>query len=177
MRHPIREHDFDADAGWFGPKFLEGFQATACYGQRRQMIGAARYRGSIPSSIAGAVREAAERGLLALCQGEVASASVGAQGAARLRLADGGQIEADQIILATGFDPARPGHEWLDRAIAAHNLPCAACGYPIVDQTLCWQPGLYVSGALAELEIGPIAANIAGARHAARRLQQVVSNA
>jgi hypothetical protein len=37
--------------------------------------------------------------------------------------------------------------------------------------------GLYASGALAELEIGPIAANIAGARHAARRLQQVVSNA
>ncbi len=177
MRHPMREHDFDADAGWFGPKFLEGFQATACYGQRRQMIGAARYRGSIPPAIVGAVREAAERGVLALRQGEVASASVGAQGATRLRLADGGQIEADQIILATGFDPARPGHEWLDRAIAAHNLPCAACGYPIVDQTLCWQPGLYVSGALAELEIGPIAANIAGARHAARRLQQVVSNA
>ena len=176
MRHPIRENDFDADAGWFGPKFLDGFQATACYGQRRQMIGTARFRGSIPPAIARAVREAAGRGLLALRQGEVASASVGAQGATRLRLADGGQIEADQIILATGFDPTRPGHEWLDRAIAAHNLPCAACGYPIVDQTLCWAPGLYVSGALAELEIGPIAANIAGARHAARRLQQVVSN-
>ncbi len=177
MRHPVREHDFDADAGWFGPKFLEGFQATACYGQRRQMIGAARYRGSIPPAIARAVREAAGRGLLALRQGEVASASVGAQGAAKLRLADGGQIEADQIVLATGFDPTRPGHEWLDHAIAAQNLPCAACGYPIVDQTLRWAPGLYVSGALAELEIGPIAANIAGARHAARRLQQVVSNA
>jgi len=39
-----------------------------------------------------------------------------------------------------------------------------------VDKTLCWSPGLYVMGTLAELEMGPIAANIAGARQAARRL-------
>lgn len=177
MRHPIREHDFDADAGWFGPKFLAGFQATPCYVERRQMINAARHRGSIPPDIARSVRKAAEQGTLALRQGEVASAGVDAQGVSRLRLTDGETIEADQIVLATGFDPARPGHEWLDRAIVQYNLPCAACGYPIVDQTLRWAPGLYVSGALAELEIGPIAANIAGARHAARRLQQVVSSA
>ncbi len=77
---------------------------------------------------------------------------------------------AEQVVLATGFEPTRPGGAWLDEAIAVNDLPVAACGFPIVDKTLCWTPGLYVSGALAELEIGPIAANIAGARQAARRL-------
>jgi hypothetical protein len=33
--------------------------------------------------------------------------------------------------------------------------------------------GLYVTGALAELELGPVARNIAGARHAGERLAAV----
>lgn len=177
MRHPIREHDFDADPGWFGPKYQTGFQATPCYVQRRQMITAARHRGSMPPEVASAVRLAAQRGLLTLRQSEIVAADVAAAGVVRLRLADGDQIEVERVVLATGFDRRRPGHEWLDRAIAQYNLPCAPCGYPIVDRTLCWAPGLYVSGALAELEIGPIAANIAGARQAARRLEPVVANA
>jgi hypothetical protein len=34
----------------------------------------------------------------------------------------------------------------------------------VVDRTLAWAPGLHVSGALAELEVGPVARNIIGAR-------------
>jgi hypothetical protein len=79
-------------------------------------------------------------------------------------------IEADLVVLATGFESARPGGVWLDEVIAALNLPTAECGYPIVDRTLCWGPGLYVTGPLAELEIGPVARNIIGARLAAERI-------
>jgi hypothetical protein len=74
------------------------------------------------------------------------------------------------VILATGFDHSRPGGEWLDRAIAQFALRCHECGYPIVDANLCWHPGLYVAGPLAELQLGPVARNIIGARHAASRL-------
>jgi hypothetical protein len=35
---------------------------------------------------------------------------------------------------------------------------------------LQWGPGLYVTGALAELEMGPISRNISGARQAAERI-------
>jgi hypothetical protein len=73
-------------------------------------------------------------------------------------------------VLATGFRPDRPGGPWLSRAIAELGLPCGACGYPIVDRTLCWHPGIYVTGALAELEIGPAARNLIGARLAAERI-------
>jgi hypothetical protein len=54
--------------------------------------------------------------------------------------------------------------------VAECGLPLAPCGYPVLDQRLCWAPGLYVSGPLAELEIGPVAQNLLGARLAGERL-------
>ena len=51
-----------------------------------------------------------------------------------------------------------------------HALPCAVCGYPLVDRHLRWHPRLHVSGPLAELELGPVARNIVGARRAAERI-------
>jgi hypothetical protein len=52
------------------------------------------------------------------------------------------------------------------------ELPIAPCGYPLVNSALCWTDGLYVLGPLAELEIGPVARNITGARQAAERISQ-----
>ena len=72
-----------------------------------------------------------------------------------------------------GFIPSLPGKDWLGKLIKDLNLSCAKCGYPIISKTLQWYPQLYVSGPLAELEIGPIARNISGARHAA---EKIVSN-
>ncbi len=82
-------------------------------------------------------------------------------------------LNSDLVVLATGFDRSRPGGEWLDRAIGQFALPCHECGYPIVDANLRWHPGLHVTGPLAELELGPVARNIIGARHAASRLADV----
>ena len=61
----------------------------------------------------------------------------------------------------------------LSHLIQAENLPCSECGYPLVSEGLEWAPRLHVMGALAELEIGPIARNISGARHAAERIVNV----
>jgi cation diffusion facilitator CzcD-associated flavoprotein CzcO len=91
-------------------------------------------------------------------------------GRIRLHLSDGAILDSDLVIFATGFEASRPGGAWLDNAIADYGLACAPCGYPIVDKTLCWQRGLYVTGPLAELEIGPTARNIVGARLASERL-------
>jgi hypothetical protein len=79
-----------------------------------------------------------------------------------------GLLNSDLVVLATGFDRSRPGGEWLDRAISQFALRCHECGYPIVDVNLRWRSGLYVTGPLAELELGLVARNIIGARHAAR---------
>lgn len=44
-----------------------------------------------------------------------------------------------------------------------------------VSNSLRWGPNLYVTGALAELEMGPIARNISGARQAADRIVSSLS--
>jgi hypothetical protein len=85
-------------------------------------------------------------------------------------LGTGEELVADRVVLATGFHQGRPGGEWLDRAVLEHDLSVAPCGYPAVDARLRWAPGLHVSGALAELEIGPVARNLLGARLAGERL-------
>lgn len=48
--------------------------------------------------------------------------------------------------------------------------PLLARGYPVLDARLRWAPGLYASGGLAELRLGPVARNLIGARRAAERL-------
>ena len=80
------------------------------------------------------------------------------------------QLVADRVLLATGFAAKRPGGTMIDGLIASANLPCAECGYPVVDSQLRWHPRVYVSGPLAELELGPVSRNIAGARRAADRV-------
>ena len=83
---------------------------------------------------------------------------------------DGRAISCDRVLLATGFGAARPGGRLVDELVAAASLPCAPCGYPVVDHGLRWHPRVHVTGPLAELELGPVARNIAGARRAGDRI-------
>ncbi|NDJ61415.1 MAG: FAD-dependent oxidoreductase [Chloroflexi bacterium] len=169
-RHGVQIADFDSDPCWSGPLCLNDFCAEPDPNRRRAIIDQARHRGSLPPDVADALESARRAGTLKTQQGEVIAAAAGDMGIA-LHLTDCVvPIRADRVVLATGFASARPGGAWLDRAIADHDLPAAACGYPIVDAGLCWAPGLYVTGPLAELAIGPASRNLIGARLAARRI-------
>ncbi len=172
LRHPLRLHQFDADLGWITFQNLDRFHAEPDYSQRRRMIQAARHRGSMPSDVAAELQKAEAHGLLRLQTGEVSAASVAPDGRGLdLRLTSGEPMHVSQVMLATGFEGRRPpGGEWLGAAAAAYGLPTAPDGYPIVDSTLCWGRGLYVSGPLAELEVGPVARNFAGVKLAAERI-------
>ena len=77
------------------------------------------------------------------------------------------------MLLATGFAKPRPGGELVDGLITSASLACAQCGYPIVDESLSWHPRVFVSGPLAELELGPTSRNISGARRAGDRIVKV----
>jgi len=79
-------------------------------------------------------------------------------------------LNADRSALATGFEKRRPGGGWLNRAIDEFTFYCHECGYPIVERNLCWHSGFYVTGLWHNLELGPVARDIIGARQAARRL-------
>jgi cation diffusion facilitator CzcD-associated flavoprotein CzcO len=173
-RHSLRIEMFDSDPCWIGALCMQEFE-RATHSERRRMIAQARNRGSVPREIATELFDAIQEGRLSLTCGEIAHVRVTGRTRVQLTISDDDEIpvallNSDLLILATGFDRSRPGGEWLDRTIGQFALPCHECGYPIVDANLRWHPGLYVAGPLAELEVGPVARNIIGARHAARRL-------
>jgi len=165
-RTPPR-HDFDSDPGWVGPKNMKRFAANPDPNARREMIHRARHRGSLPPDVDRPLKLAIQAGTVRIMLGEPHPAPA----ESGIALAVGDQtVHADALILATGFETRRPGGELLDELIATHELPCASCGYPVVDAHLRWHPSVFVTGPLAELELGPVSRNIAGARRAAERI-------
>ncbi|MEM1055404.1 MAG: FAD/NAD(P)-binding protein [Bacteroidota bacterium] len=173
-RHAPRVHQLDADPGWLGPTEMEGFLQEPCVIARRQAITRARHRGSIPPDVLRSLQQAIQWHGLCHVTAEAVPVQVGPSGAVRLALHpqddDPFAVTVDRIVLATGFEAARPGGEWLDTTTEAEGLPLAPCGFPRLRHSLAWAPGLYAAGPLAELELGPTARNIAGARAAAARL-------
>lgn len=168
MRHSIRLRDLDADPGWMGPKELKKFKKKDM-ARRRILIQRARHRGSIPRDVYQQLHRAFENGQIRLCRDEIMGANL--EGSTiQLQLHEQDQLTSQHVVLATGFDMTRPGGEWLDTVIEDLGLRCATCGYPILNTHLQWTPGLFVSGPLAELQVGPIAPNIIGARMAAQRI-------
>lgn len=166
-RHPFRIHDFDSDPGWLGPKRQNAFRHLDSYAKRREEIITARHRGSIPHDLHIKLLNQVKKGSLAVEEGEVVR---GEGGTGCIHLYDKEKrllAQAGTVLLATGYLPKFPGGEWISPLIETLELPCAECGYPIVSKTLQWGPDLFVTGALAELEMGPIARNISGARQAA----------
>lgn len=180
-RHPLRVEPFDSDPGWLGPKNMKHFQTIKDYRVRRQLIVEARHRGSMPKDVYFDVKQAEKKNGLHIIHSEVASAEKNggcaqstADSSFSLQLTNEEQLNAHTIVLATGFHQQVPGSEWLQSTINENDLTCAQCGYPIVSPVLEWGPELFVAGALAELEIGPVARNIAGAQRAAERIIQAM---
>ncbi len=171
-RHELREHQYDSDPGWLGPRKMTGFEKEKDHDRRRIMITDARHKGSVPPDVRRALRSAIHHQELHWYQEEIHGFDV-EDGCIRMRLQQGIQIEVQRVLLATGFSGHRPGGALIDQLIQSASLPCASCGYPIVDKALRWHPRVYVSGPLAELELGPSSRNISGARRAAERLVAV----
>ncbi|PRQ08172.1 FAD/NAD(P)-binding protein [Enhygromyxa salina] len=169
IRKPLREAQFDSDPGWLGPLHLEGFRREPDLGARRAMIDGARNRGTAPRRLLSELRRAERRGRIVIRETAIVDARIQRRGGVELWPQAGPLLHADRVVLATGFARGRPG-PWLDSVIAELGLPCAECGYPVVDRALRWHPRIHVSGALAELELGPAARNIAGARMTSSRM-------
>ena len=172
-RHELREHQFDSEPGWLGPKYMTAFVRERDLKQRRSIISQARHKGSVPSDVKIALRRAVKSGSIHWHQDQVKNAQY-ENSKYELKTDLGSKIKVDRIILATGFSAKRPGGEMIDRLVESASLPCAGCGYPVVDNALRWHKNIYVSGPLAELEIGPVSRNIAGARRSADRITKAL---
>lgn len=174
MRHQLRQHDFDSDPGWMNAIYLRDYAKITDFDERRRVISAVRNRGSIPPDVAASLRHAVEQGAIELIRDEAITDAHKNEPGIALYLSSGAKVDTSMVILATGYAQHRPGGDWLQAVIADYDLPVAACGYPIVNRGLCWTEGLYVTGPLAELEIGPPSRNIIGARMAGERLGSVI---
>ena len=174
MRHASRIHHFDSDPVWIDGRQLEPFHSTDDYNQRRAIVAEARHRGSMPPDVARDLQTAVDGGLMTVREDAIVGTEyrpfIDRKQTITFQLGSGNNLNSDCVILATGFSPKRPGGAWLDSAINEYNLPLAPDGYPIIDPSLCWAEGLYVSGPLAELEVGPVSRNFIGARLAAERI-------
>ena len=171
---------------------LVQFRATEGLAERREVIKRERVPGTVPTYMTRAKGGLEERISQQKVHWHVAGVDSASSmneddvssGKYHLELTDGSTISGvDEIILATGLGKRPPGHAIIHPLAQEANLPLSPCGYPLVHESLEWKPQtnsssksalsnskIFVSGGLAELELGPSARNIAGARMAAERI-------
>jgi thioredoxin reductase len=168
----IQVSDFDFAPGWLGPKYLDHFGQQSL-DERRQRIDAARRKGSIPRDTKVLIDNAIAANQISWAVDDIID---GRYQSGRLLLSGrDGQYACGQVILATGFRGERPGRGFVSQTIKEFHLETASCGYPVVGPSLQWHDRIFVSGPLSELQIGPSARNIAGARHASTRITTAVN--
>jgi len=162
--HPVRVNNYDSDPGWMGPKYLQRFRSERCHKKRRVLITHARNRGSVTHDLSRKLNSAVKSGRCSLVISRVKNCSVLTSDLMLMKLINGEQIASNATVLATGYDKNSPGGNMIGSLAGRYGLKCAACGYPITDEHLEWTQRIYLSGALAELEVGPAARNVIGAR-------------
>jgi cation diffusion facilitator CzcD-associated flavoprotein CzcO len=161
---------FDADPGWLGPKYLNGFHAESCWQKRAQTVLTARDGGSLTPSVLAQLRQHRTSGNVEFqehCQVEQVEWR---DDQWQVSCSHGTHSQYDRIWLATGSQLNVMLHPLLGMVQAAHPTEIVR-GLPVLDRHLRW-PGLelFVMGGLAGLQVGPTARNLSGARMASDRI-------
>lgn len=170
-RHDFRIAEFDSSPGWMGPKFMASWEKIDDVKKRRSLIQDARMRGSIPGALHRKVKKAMLTGSLRLIKDQVETAERTREGL-QLTFTQGDTLDIKSILLCTGYDQSAAVPDWLAEFAAIHDLPYAPCGTPLPNGDLNWHDGLFLTGSLTDLQLGPTARNIAGAKKAASLIAQ-----
>ncbi len=168
--HSIRINNYDSDPGWMGPKYLRKFRSEPNYEIRRRWISEARNRGSVTHELYRNFALLRKKKRCRFFAEKVVLADPISTDMILLHLESGEITAANAIVLATGFEQDVPGGVMISDLAKDPGFRCASCGFPIPDRHLKWWDGIYLSGTLAELEIGPSAPNLIGARMAANKI-------
>ncbi len=156
-RDPITVHQFDSDPCFVGPRCSEAFSAISKAEDRHLLIDRSRRGGSVPPDLYRRVMREVLHNRIVLQRRVVESP---------LPRYDDFQL----IILSTGFSAAPPAAALVRQISSTLDAPVSSRGYPLPGADLAWLPGLYVTGGLADLVLGPPARNIIGAHLARRRI-------
>ena len=172
-RRPLAIRVADAESNWHGPARLRPYFAEPDPERRLEMSSAARSGGTITPALAWELRDAVQAGSAELLEGHEVACAAWQDGAFGVVL-DGEPRRCDRIWLATGHELSVAGEPLLHDVTAARPARIVG-GRPVLDEACRW-PGteLHLMGALAELQLGPLARNLAGARMAADRIVSCV---
>lgn len=164
VRSPLRPRLMDVDAGWLGTE-LPGFFAL---GPPERATAVRRAR---PGTVPRAVCEALDQhpGV------RVVVGTVTGTSARWVFLDDGTALGADHVWLGTGFTHDARAGTLTSQLLDAVSVTVVD-GLPVLEPDLSWGgSSVYVSGALAALEVGPAARGLAGARMAAERYTEAIT--
>ncbi|BHH84459.1 NAD(P)-binding domain-containing protein [Desulforhopalus sp. 52FAK] len=166
-RKKISISNFDFAPGWIGPRYTEGFYRSPIE-QRRQQIVEARAKGSVPKDMKLELDKAVSLNKLTIISDDITETQC--QNGDTLLIGRRGRYQCQRVILATGFMEKCPNGGFVNQAINEFNLKTAACGFPVITPSLQWHDRIFVTGPLSELQIGPVARNIVGARHSSSKI-------
>ena len=169
VRRPIQVAEFDYDQALARARFV-GRWSRQDETQRLTYLDRTSARGSVPPGLWARLSNAMRRGRVQLHVGELRVERADTSGRLRLTGTDG-TVESGGLTLATGFEPEQVGG-WLKSSVESLGLPVRA-NLPRLEDDMHWGRGVYVSGPLARLRLGPMAGNIVGARWAASLLPGV----
>ena len=162
LRRPLRVDEFDFDRAWAKHRFL-GKWSSLEDADRCAFLDRHPRLGSVPSQLDVRLRKAVKRGQVEIELGEPVVDWDAGQGLLQLR-GKRRTVASSGLTLATGFvQEAAP--DWLRPSAERFGLPSVR-GLPRLDECMHWGRGLYASGPLARLRLGPMASNIVGARWA-----------
>ncbi len=177
IKRRLQEKLFDAEPGWLGPKYLKGFVAESDWSQRWKLIQQARDGGSMTPEVATRLRRESRNGSLVIQEECQVVRAVWNAGEWQIVCNDGTTYTCDRIWVATGTTVDITAEPLFESVLAAYPIPLVK-GLPVLDEHLRW-PGceLFVMGALAALQVGPVARNLSGARMASDRIQPALTKA
>jgi len=162
-----RPADFDSEPRYAGRLGMDPFLAAPME-ERTQLLRDARQPGTLPPDILARITAAlTSRQLAWQC------ASVVGYDSGQLSFEDGRVIDAERVILATGFEPVPARRSVLGRCIESLGLATDDDGHVVVNASLEAAPGLHIAGRAASLQLGPMAGNLKGARMAGQRLAAI----
>lgn len=168
--YELLSRELDFAPCWTTERCLNNFQNETDYTKRREILRSSRNKGSVPPSIMKKLHAQIKKGNIHIIHGTVTGATETSQGCIDIELDNGLKDQFDFVCLATGFSECPPGGNFYKELIEEASVNCAPCGYPITDKYLQIAKGIFVSGALAELEMGPASRNIVGAKLAAEKI-------
>lgn len=158
-RAPLRASEFDSNPCYVGPSCMTGFLNSPIE-ERAIALGENRFPGTVPPEILEEISRACGAGLIRHLVNP------------RIDMRNEVLAGAEWIVLATGLESDVSRDPLVSGARDSHSgyLLTDETGRPIPESDLTWAAGLYLTGRLAELELGPSAANIIGAQNAAKRI-------